>query len=191
MSTKLPTEEDFLFFEYLAPFRWQSPEDRRKIKFYRELVSTGELQIESLLENALVQCSGGVYTRVCENTHDHSDGSDAKKVVSTHRCNDYANDQWTNSWNVQKVAGKIGLLRILAYSKQTRKFHHFAIPRCAYKGLKKNLEIGLDRSTGYREPLGVPGGKWMIYEVPDFNTLAKVTEQTQVEKYLKNKAIYG
>ena len=183
MSTQLATDEDFMFFDYLAPFRWQSKADKNKIKVYRELVATGELQIESILENALVECSDGLYTRVCENTHDHSDGGDAKKVSSVFRCNNIKKDHWKNTWNVRKVSGKTGMLRILALSKQTKTFYHFAIPRPAYKHLKTDLEIVLDTSVGYADPKGIPHGKWMVYLVPDFKTLATVSHETQIKKY--------
>jgi hypothetical protein len=177
MSTQLATEEDFKFFDYLATHRWptKSPEE---IQHYRELVATGEIQIETLLENALVTASNGRYTRVCEDHCDHSDGSDAKKAVSQFRCNDYGRNAWMNSWRITNIKNKTGLLRCLCLSKQTGKFHHFAIPYSAYRGLSL-VEIMLDNSVGYREPKGVPKGKWAVYEVKDFETLARVRHQDQ------------
>lgn len=177
MSTQLATEEDFLFFDYLAPFRWPK-KTADQIALYRELVATGEIQIETLLENTLVTASRGRYTRVCEDSHDHSDGSDAKKAVSVFRCNNIDRDQWMNTWRITNLKNKTGLIRALCLSKQTKKFHHFAIPYSAYSGLNA-VEIILDSSSGYREPKGIPKGKWTVYEVPDFVTLATVRHQDQ------------
>jgi hypothetical protein len=177
MSTRLATEEDFMFFDYLAPYRWPN-HAAKEIALYRELVATGEIQIETLLENALVVASGLRYTRVCEDSHDHSDGSDAKKTVSVFRCNDIHKDRWMNTWRITNIKNKTGLLRVLCLSKQTKKFHHYAIPHSAYSGLSA-VEIMLDNSCGYKEPEGIPKGKWQKYEVADFIALATARHQDQ------------
>ena len=177
MSTQLATMEDFQFFDYLAPFRWPT-KTKRQIAHYRELVATGEIQIETLLENALCAASDGQYTRVCKDDRDHSDGSDAKKAVSQFRNNDHARDKWLNSWRITNVKNKRGLIRALCLSKQTGRFHHYAIPYEAYKDLSV-IEITLDNSVGYQEPKGIPRGKWQRYEVKDFYELARVRESQQ------------
>ncbi len=174
MSTAIATEEDFQFFDFLAPYRW--PElPRSVLGHFRQLVATGEIQIETVLENTLAKVSGK-YTRVAEDANDLSDGSEVKKVVSQFRCNDHGRDSWMNSFKVSNTRNKTGLLRVLAYSKYQKKFYFFAIPKYAYGDLP-NVEIILDRSTGYREPVGIPRGKWARYQVEDFVRLATITER--------------
>lgn len=179
MSTQLVTNEDYLFFDYLAPYRWPG-KTKKQIAAYRELIATGEIQIETVLENALCTASNGAYDRVCEDSFDHSDGSDAKKVVSQFRCNDHRKDHWTNSWKISNIRNKTGLIRALCLSKQTGQFHHYAIPYLAYRDLTV-IELTLDTSRGYREPKGIPNpnSKWQIYEVEDFTKLAQVTHEEQ------------
>lgn len=193
MSTQLATPEDFAFFDFLAPYRWPNA-SKEKIAIYRELVATGEIQIETLLENALVQTSNGLYTRVAEDHADFTDGSDAKKAVSNFRCNNIWRDLWMNTWRISNTKNKTGMLRVVCYSKQTKKFHFFAIPNHAYKNISF-LEIILDRSSGYREPKGIPQGKWVNkgYEVVDFPTLARIRTEDQenvpclrIQKFLIN-----
>jgi hypothetical protein len=36
------------------------------------------------------------------------------------------------------------------------------------------IDIMLDNSTGWREPKGIPKGKWTRYMVPTFETLATI-----------------
>jgi hypothetical protein len=81
-----------------------------------------------------------------------------------------------NSFKVSNTRNKTGLLRVLAYSKYQKKFYFFAIPKYAYGDLP-NVEIILDRSTGYRDPIGIPRGKWARYQVEDFVRLATITER--------------
>jgi hypothetical protein len=174
MSTRLASEEDFKFFDYLAPYRWPN-KSKQEILAYRELVDSGEIQIETLLENALVVASNGSYTRICEDHCDFSDGSDAKKVVSVFRCNNIFKSHWMNSWRITGIKNKRGILRCLCYSRQTDRFHHYAIPYSEYKRISV-VEIMLDSTVGYADPLGIPKGKWAKYEVEDFTTLARVTD---------------
>jgi hypothetical protein len=174
MSTREVTLEDYKFFDFLAPFRWPNKTDEQ-INAYRELVDTGELQIESLLENALALNSNGLYEKVSEDSRDATDNSDAKKCCSQFRNNSIARDQWMNTFAITNLQNKIGLIRALCYSKEQDEFYFFAIPNKAYDGMKK-IDIILDQSTGYREPTGIPQGKWARYMVPDFKTLATITE---------------
>jgi hypothetical protein len=177
MSTQLATAEDFKFFDFLAPYRWpnKSPE---QIALYRQLVHDGDIQIETMLENALCQTSQGRYKRIAEDHADCSDGSDAKKAVSCFRNNDIARDHWTNSFVITNLKNKKGLIRALCLSKATGRFHFFAIPYNAYEGMNR-VEITLDTSYGYREPKGVPRGKWTCFEVDSFEQLACVRHQDQ------------
>jgi hypothetical protein len=181
MSTQLATPEDFLYFDLLAPHRWptHSPD---KLALYRELVHTGEIQIETLLENALCSASNGMYTRVALDRCDHSDGSEAKKAVSQFRNNNVDRGLWMNSCRITNLKNKTGLIRAVILSKQTGKFHFFAIPHCAYKNLTI-VEIVMDTSVGYKEPMGIPKGKWCRYEVESFEYLAQVTNEEQLYKH--------
>jgi hypothetical protein len=177
MSTQLATPEDFKFFDFLAPYRWPD-QNPTKIALYRQLVASGEIQIETLLENALVVASQGKYTRIAEDHADCSDGSDAKKSVSQFRNNDRARDAWMNTFAITNLKNKTGLIRALCYSRVTDRFHFFAIPYSAYRGLSR-VEIILDTSSGYREPKGIPKGKWTAFEVESFEKLSTVRHQDQ------------
>ena len=180
MSTTLATPEDFAFFDFLAPIRWPNA-SAEVIAYYRRLVETGEIQIETLLENALVIASNGQYSRVATHGYDFTDFSDAKKVVSGFRCNNIRTNSYMNTFNVSNIKNKCGLLRVMGYSRYSSQFYFFAIPYSAYSNLSV-LEIILDRSNDSDfTPLGVPRGKWVNYQVPDFYTLARIThEQAEI-----------
>ena len=173
MSTALATTEDFKFFDFLAPYRWPA-KSKKQIQAYRELVEDGDLQIETLLENALVKDSKETYTRVAEVCRDFCDGGDAKKSVSQFRNNDIARDHWMNSFAITNLKNKTGVIRAVCYSREQDKFYFFAIPYKSYKGMAR-IDIMLDNSTGYREPMGIPKGKWTRYMVPSFERLATIT----------------
>jgi hypothetical protein len=177
MSTQLATPEDFHFFDFLAPYRWPD-KTKTEIDLLRELVAYGDIQIETVLENALCMASKGRYTRIAENHADCSDGSDAKKATSNFRNNDILRDTWKNTFPITNLKNKTGLIRALCYSKVTAKFHFFAIPYNAYKGMNR-VEVALDDSVGYKEPKGIPKGKWCKYEVESFEALATVRHQDQ------------
>jgi len=181
MSTRQVTEEDRKFFEFLAPWRWPQATPI-ELALYRDLVETGELQIESVLENALALNSNGTYQRISENGRDGTDNSDAKKATSQFRNNNVARNLWMNSFKITSLGNKIGLIRALCYSREQERFYFFAIPHKAYKGLKE-VEIILDTSTGYVQPKGIPQGKWAIYQVNDFKILATITE-TEAEQLM-------
>lgn len=174
MSTRQVTEEDRKFFEFLAPWRWPNATPI-ELALYRDLVETGELQIESVLENALAMNSNGTYQRISEDGRDGTDNSDAKKATSQFRNNNIAKNLWMNSFKITSLSNKIGLIRALCYSREQDCFYFFAIPHKAYQGLKE-VEIILDTSTGYATPKGIPQGKWARYKVKDFKTLATITE---------------
>ena len=179
MSTALATLEDFKFFDFLAPYR-RPDKSKKQIQAYRELVADGDLQIETVLENALVKASGGKYTRVAEIVRDFCDGGDAKKSSSQFRNNDIGRDHWMNSFAITNLKNKTGVIRALCYSKQQDKFYFFAIPYKAYKGMNR-IDIILDNSTGYRDPVGIPKGKWTRYQVESFERLARITPK-EVDK---------
>jgi len=173
MSTSLATAEDYKFFDFLAPYRWPT-KSKKQILSYRELVADGDLQIETILENALVQACRGAYTRVAETVRDFCDGGDAKKSISQFRNNDVARDHWMNSFAITNLKNKTGVIRAVCYSKEQDKFYFFAIPYKAYKGMAR-VDIMLDNSTGWRKPNGIPKGKWTRYIIPTFERLATIT----------------
>ncbi len=173
MSTSLATAEDYKFFDFLAPYRWPT-KSKKQIQSYRELVADGDLQIETILENALVQACHGAYTRVAETVRDFCDGGDAKKSISQFRNNDVARDHWMNSFAITNLKNKTGVIRAVCYSKEQDKFYFFAIPYKAYKGMAR-VDIMLDNSTGWRKPNGIPKGKWTRYMIPTFEQLATIT----------------
>lgn len=174
MSFTTVTSEDYKFFDYLAPKLWPNytPDE---IKLLRKQVEYGIIQIETMLENALATCSKKAYKRIAEAYRDFCDNSDSKKSVSQFRNNNIALDQWTNSFAVSGLKNKIGLIRAVCYSKEQDKFYCFAIPHKAYKGMNR-VDIILDTSYGYREPQGIPKGKWTRYMLPNFTALATITE---------------
>lgn len=174
MSTALATREDFKFFDFLAPYRWPKA-GVRKILSYRELVEQGDLQIETVLENALA-VTAGTYTRVAQVDRDFCDGSDAKKAISQYRNNHIQLNRWTNSAMISGIKNKRGLIRALVYSVYADEFYFFAIPYSAYAGINQ-IEISMDRSVGPMQPQGIPRGKWTAYQVGSFEQLATITEQ--------------
>jgi hypothetical protein len=174
MSNFLSTNEDFKFFDFLSKFIWPRY-TKDKLNILRKEVKHGNLHIETLLENALAKKSKGQYKRIAEWYRDFCDNSDAKKSISQFRNNNIAKDRWTNSFFITGLAKKTGLIRAVCYSKEQDKFYFFAIPYVAYKG-RSMIEIVLDASTGYKEPTGIPKGKWVRCQVESFNRLATITE---------------
>ena len=175
MSTALATNEDFKFFDFLAPYRWPTA-PAAKVLAYRELVTHGDLQIETVLENALAVTARGSYSRVALVDRDFCDGNDAKKSISQWRNNNIARNQWTNSAAISSLKNKRGLIRALVYSVYADRFYFFAIPYSAYQGMYQ-VDILMDSSVGQCEPQGIPRGKWTAYSVGSFEQLATITEQ--------------
>jgi hypothetical protein len=174
MSTALVTPEDYKFFDFLAPYRWPN-ESLETIALYRTLVETGEIQIETLLENALAVHSAGKMTRVAQEGHDfYPCLSDAKKAVSCFRRNNKATDNWMNSITISGLKNKVGLIRALCYSKVEDTFYCIVLPHSVYTG-RKMVEMVLFSNVGYKEPTGVAKGKWVPFIVNDFNRLATIT----------------
>jgi hypothetical protein len=175
MSYALVTPEDYKFFDFLAPYVWPRY-TKEQIKLLRKQVEHGIIQIETMLENALANRSKKSYTRIAEAYRDFCDNSDSKKAVSCFRNNNIARDTWMNTFTVSGLKNKIGLIRAVCYSREQDEFYFFAIPHKAYKG-KKMVEIILDNSVGYRDPIGIPKGKWTRYQLDTFDQLATITER--------------
>jgi len=182
MSSMMTTPEDYKFFDFLAPYRWPGI-TKRTLALYRELVEHGDLHIETLLENALAFACQGQYQRIAENYRDFCDGSDAKKCVSQHRNNNIRTKKWMNTAKITGLANKTGLIRALVYSRASDQFYFFAVPHCAYQD-RDQVEIVMDTSVGYREPLGIPRGKWTKCQVPSFERLATITHKQAAKQWL-------
>jgi len=179
MSNTLTIDADYKFFDFLAKYRWPK-KTKKQIAAYRELVHDGDIDISTMLENALAICSNGKYKRIAEAYRDFCDGSDAKKSISSFRNNDIARNSWTNSFAISGLKKKTGLIRAVCYSTYQDKFYYFAIPHKVYVG-RDRIDVGLDNSVGYKEPIGIPKGKWTAYQVETFEQLAIITEK-QAEK---------
>ncbi len=182
MSSAMATPEDYKFFDFLAPYRWPS-KSPAQIMHYRELIQDGDLHVETLLENALAVASDGAYRRIAEYGRDFCDNSDAKKSISQHRNNDIKRRQWTNSAAITGLSNKRGLIRALVYSKVQDKFYFFAIPYTAYQGMNR-IDVLMDSSVGYKDPLGIPKGKWAKCQVDSFKRLATITHQEAEQQWL-------
>tara|TARA_R100000808_G_scaffold24721_1_gene57857 strand:+ start:4132 stop:4626 length:495 start_codon:yes stop_codon:yes gene_type:complete len=154
---------DIRFLNFLWPFTKWSNENKINKSVYDELISAGEIQIETLYENTLAYQSNGKFIKESGDGRDFSDGSDAKK--STVR--------WRNKRNhydapVTGILNKIGDLRVLVYEWNLDKFYFFKIPHSIYTGMKY-IEIPFDKET--YEPKRK--NKWWGYEVPSFEELCK------------------
>jgi hypothetical protein len=182
MSTKNVTPEDYKFFDLLAPYTWPKY-TKKEIALLREQVEHGMIHIETMLENALARASKGLFERSSENGRDGTDGSDAKKACSAFRNNSIKLDHWLNTFSITNLKNKKGVIRAVCYSKQQDRFYFFAFPYKSYQG-KNKIEIVLDNSVGYKEPQGIPKGKWSVYQVHSFEELATITNK-QAEKLPK------
>ena len=178
MSYAMVTPEDYKFFDFLAPYVWPAY-TKKEIALLRKQVEVGIIQIETMLENALAS-TGGKYKRIAEAYRDFTDNSDAKKSCSQFRNNDIKRDQWTNSFAISGLKNKTGLIRACCYSKEQDTFYFFAIPHIAYRGMAR-VDVLLDNSVGYKEPAGIPKGKWTKCQVDSFEQLSTITE-AQAEK---------
>lgn len=178
MSTMEVTPEDYAFFDLLYPYVFPNISEECLI-FARNCVSNGIIQIETLLENALANCSNGLYHKEATAYRDFSDNSDAKKFVSQFRNNNKKRGEWTNSFVIRGLGNKVGMIRGVGYSKIAKQFFFFGIPHEAYVGLDQ-IEITLDRFYNHHgsimelSPLGIPKGKWSKYQVSSFEELANI-----------------
>ena len=178
------TNEDYKFFDLLAPYVFKNSPNRY-MEFSRTLVELGIIHIETMLENALALNSNGLYQRLAEHGRDFTDNSDAKKAVSVFRCNNKRRNTWMNTFTISDVKNKVGLIRAVCYSKQQDQFYFYAIPHCAYHGLQA-VEIILDCSSGYRDPQGIPRGKWVRYQVDSFDQLSTFTEHEAEQRHYQH-----
>ena len=110
MSYTTVTPEDYKFFDFLAPKLWPDYTSEQ-IKLLRNQVEHGIIQIETMLENALVKRSKKSYKRIAEAYRDFCDNSDSKKSISQFRNNDIVRDCWMNSFGISGLKNKIGLIK--------------------------------------------------------------------------------
>lgn len=159
---------DLKFFDFLYDYRYpnSTPEERR---IRREMCASGEIQIETMLENTLAIV--GNLTKDSVAGRDFTDNSDSKKCVSQlrkkkRRGTYYDSYYDVNTYHVQNVKNKTGTLRIMAYNKLADRFDFFVIPNHAYNHTNL-LEITLCNVTG---ELGY--GQYRKYRVNSFYELA-------------------
>lgn len=161
---------DLKFFELLWSFAHPDRDLAHK-NFYKELVRAGEIQIETLLENAIANIGGLVKESV--NRKDFTDGSDAKKCVA--RFHSYGR---SFGMPIKSIHTKIGKLRIMGYNPHPLKgtFHYFVIPHSAYEHITKtsNIEIPFSVKSGeiitsFSKSVRV---EWHKYQVNSFKELS-------------------
>ena len=178
MATKDCTVDvDLKFFELLYPLRYPN-KSKEHYSQCRKMVLCGEMQIETLYENTIVNLNPGI-EKDSTDGRDFSDGSDAKKVTSSFRNNRLNYGEWTNSFQVRNVGNKLGGLRVLAYNVYLEDFEYYVIPPHAYSHLSsKTVEIPIERYRGYYDCKPNAQGqhqgysKWYNYQVEDIYELA-------------------
>jgi hypothetical protein len=127
---------------------------------------------------------------------DFSDGSDAKFVLAQYRNNKKAQGEWMNSFMIQNIKHKEGMLRVCAYDKISEKFYFFAIPPSAYTNpvpKSGTIEIVIERFSGKQYINNQPNWtgeprrdyKWWNFEVDNYNEMANKTD-TEVENEIAN-----
>ena len=154
---------DIRFLNFLWPYTKWSKENKIKKSVYDELISAGEIQIETLYENNLAYQSGGNFIKESGNGRDFSDGSDAKKSTVRWRAMRKSYDA-----PVTGILNKIGDLRVLGYEWNLDKFYFFKIPHSVYNGMKY-IEIPFDIKTFIPKRKN----KWWEYELSSFEELCE------------------
>ena len=152
-------EDDSKFFKVLYPKAHPNISQEITKVVYEDMMLTGEIQIETLLENAIEGVGGPrKNSRV---GMDFEDRSDAKKSCVRTRAHgkEY-------SGPVTSIASKVGALRVMMYERKQDNFYYFIIPWKAYFD-KTWIEIPFDLS-------GVPKRKnhWWNHEVKTFEEMA-------------------
>jgi hypothetical protein len=131
---------------------------------YNNMLLTGEIQIETMLENCITKLGGPQKTSM--HYMDFDDESDAKKVCARYRSKGKGYDG-----QITGVIKKIGSLRVMLYERITAEFYYFVIPVSAYKGLK-HIEIPFHLNG---EPKRITRNgiqKWWKYEVSSIEEMA-------------------
>ena len=152
-------EDDLKFFDVLFPLvHGEAPEI---VKEYnrKNLALKGEIQIETMLENAIESVGGP--KKLSKFGMDFKDGSDAKKSCARTRAHGTSYDG-----SVVGIQKKIGTLRVMLYERKQDKFYYFKIPNSSYDGMKY-IEIPF---TMNGEPKR--RNRWWSHEVSSFVEMA-------------------
>lgn len=162
---------DVKLVEHLAPYL--GPMTKLELKALTKFTAQGIIQRDRVAEVAMANVGGFEINSIFG--MDFSDGSDAKTVVSSARCNNPAKNQWMNSFEVRNIATKTGDLRVIAYNKILDKFQYFLIPHKAYKHLKTTLSIIIETKVSKGDPgftgIGKTTRKFWEYECDTFEEL--------------------
>ncbi len=124
-----------------------------------EIMKTGEIQIETLIENALEAVGGPKKNSTFG--MDFEDGSDAKKS-----CVGICSMGRLYAGHVTRIITKVGSLRVMMYERIQDKFYYFFIPKESYYGYKL-IEIPFTFSGEPKRK-----NKWWKYEVSSFEEMA-------------------
>jgi hypothetical protein len=151
--------DDSKFFDLLFPLAHPDMSVSEIAWVREDLLLTGEIQIETVIENAVEKVGGPKKTS--EAYMDHEDKSDTKKscVRTRARGKEY-------SGPVSNIVTKVGTLRVTMYERKRDRFYFFVIPRRYYSGITY-LEIPFTLS-------GIPkrNNHWWNHEVKDFQEVA-------------------
>lgn len=151
--------DDEKFFNYL--FEYAHPDASNEIKNFirKEFLLSGEIQIETMLENAIERVGGP--EKKSAFGMDFVDGSDAKKSCVRTRAHGKNYDG-----SVTGVANKVGSLRVMMYERKQNRFYFFVIPNEAYCGMKYvEIPFTLDGEPKRKN-------RFWNYEVQSFEEMA-------------------
>lgn len=131
-----------------------------------DFLTRGRIQVSSTFEEAIATVSG--FSVVSTNTHDISDGSDAKLS-----CVRTSGKGLNYSAPVTNIYGKTGILRVQVYERKQDKFYYFAIPRDAYSHIPRtsNIEIPFEMD-GTPKRTNRCMVNWWDYEMASFTEMA-------------------
>lgn len=167
---------DLLFFNQFYDYAYPNSTKEQK-DHYNLIVENGEIQISTLIENAIAKMAG--LKRLSASAMDLNDGSEVKTAVSSFRNNHIAKGTWTNSYEIRNVKAKTGPIRFVGYNKLASKFEYYFVPNYMFADLKSTLTLPIETVSGvYTEPkfTGVRSGqsKWHKFMVPSFEELCKL-----------------
>lgn len=156
--------DDEKFFENLFPILHKNVSDEIYQFVKNNMLLTGEVQIETMLENA-IEFVGGPKKKSGVGL-DFEDNSDAKKSCVRTRAKGTAYDG-----SVTGVKNKIGALRVMMYERKTDKFYYFVIPNEAFSGYTYvEVPFELDGTPKRKNRRGE--NKWWKFEVSSFEEMA-------------------
>ncbi len=147
------------------------------VKYIPESDHWDQTTVEAMLKKGMIQVSTGFeeavataggFSVVSVNTHDISDGSDAK--LSSVRTSSLGT---MYSAPITNIIGKTGTLRVQVYERKQKKFYYFAIPNSSYCHIPRtsNIEIPFEMSGDPRR-INRCTVNWWQYEELDFVAMA-------------------